>query len=227
MTRDWGFPRSPVFAVAGWILALISLIALATNWISYGSANNDLISQIGALEEDLAEAEQVREKYRQEAAGLRADVSRLEISLSNLRADYEELKEETGPPPKSPPEEQTATKTTLDESAVLAMLKKYLSLYNQGGYMAATAFLSSNVGSDCGGPGGLASALSQNHQIEQIDYGVTAVKVWENDPDMADVTTVETYGGRSYKLKLGLAFVFEKGRWKLDDLYPLGAGAFC
>jgi hypothetical protein len=44
---------------------------------------------------------------------------------------------------------------------------------------------------------------------------------------MADVATVESYGGDSYEMDVALAFVFEGGEWKLDDLYPLGAGAFC
>jgi hypothetical protein len=94
MARDWGFLRSPVFAVAGWILALVSLIALTINWISYRSVNNDLISEVGVLEEELADAERLREEYAQDAAGLRSDVSRLQISLSNIRGDYEELQEQ-------------------------------------------------------------------------------------------------------------------------------------
>ena len=105
------------------------------------------------------------------------------------------------------------------------MLKDYLSLYNEGSYAIAPAHLSSGVDREC--PGGLADALAQNHHIEDIDYGVTAVRAWDDDPNMADVVTLERYGGQTYRLELGLAFVYESGRWKLDDLYPLGAGAFC
>jgi hypothetical protein len=113
----------------------------------------------------------------------------------------------------------------LDEGAVLSMLQEYLSLYNGGAYGAATAYLSSDVDRGCAG--GLADALAQNHKIEGIDYGVRAVSAWDDEPNMADVVTVERYGGRSYRLELGLAFVFEGEGWRLDDLYPLGAGAFC
>jgi hypothetical protein len=117
---------------------------------------------------------------------------------------------------------------TLDEEAILAMLKEYLRLYNSGDYIHASVALSSRVEADCGGPTNLAYALSQNHKIEGIDYDVKSVKAWgPDDPTMADVATVESYGGNSYNIKLGMAFVFERGEWKLDDRYPLGAGAFC
>lgn len=118
-----------------------------------------------------------------------------------------------------------AEKRRLDEGAVLAMLKEYLSLYNGGAYAAATAHLSSDVDRECSG--GLADALAQNHHIEEIDYDVSAVRAWDDEPNMADVVTVERYGGQTYRLELGLAFAFEDGGWTLDDLYPLGAGAFC
>lgn len=108
------------------------------------------------------------------------------------------------------------------------MLQDYLALYGGGDYVNATAHLSADVESECGGPTNLAFALSQNHDIEDIDYGAKAVKAWgPDDPNMADVTTIETYGGGSFRQVLGLAFVREGGEWKLDDLYPLGAGAFC
>lgn len=131
-----------------------------------------------------------------------------------------------GPEEKSGKEKpKTERERALDEGGVLAMLRTYLSLYNGGAYVAAAAYLSSEVASEC--QSGLADALEQNHQIEGINYDVTAVRAWDDEPNMADVVTVERYGGQSYRQELGLAFAFENGRWKLDDLYPLGAGAFC
>ncbi|HXF37216.1 MAG TPA: hypothetical protein VNO17_08555 [Actinomycetota bacterium] len=132
------------------------------------------------------------------------------------------------PEPDGEVQASTEPARALDEEAILAMLKEYLRLYNNGDYIQASGFLSSRVEAECGGPTALAFALSQNHRIEGIDYDVKSVRAWgPDDPTMADVTTVESYGGHSHKLVLGLAFVFERGDWKLDDLYPLGAGAFC
>jgi hypothetical protein len=107
-------------------------------------------------------------------------------------------------------------------------MKQYTTLYNAGEYAKAVSFLSGSVESSCGGPGGLASALEQNHEIEQIDYEVKSVNAWgADDPNMADVATREIYSGTSQPITLGLAFTFQNGVWKLNDLYPLGTGAFC
>jgi hypothetical protein len=57
---------------------------------------------------------------------------------------------------------------------------------------------------------------------------VVGVRAWgPDDPDMADVVTLEKYGGRSHRLTLGLPFIYENGEWKLADFYPIGVGAFC
>lgn len=130
------------------------------------------------------------------------------------------------PPPSEEPEPSPRVRP-FDEQAVLAMLQEYVSLYNAGDYIQATGFLTSDVERECGGPTDLAFALSQNHRIEQIDYEVTAVRAWKDDPSMADVDTVERYDGGSDRFTLGLAVAFERESWKLADLYPLGAGAFC
>ncbi len=116
---------------------------------------------------------------------------------------------------------------SMDEQAVLAMLQEYLQLYDAGDYVHASVHISSRVEQECGGPTALTFALAQNHEIEGIDYGAKEVHASTDDPQKADVTMVEMYGGRSYRLVLGLAFISERGEWKLDDLYPLGAGAFC
>jgi hypothetical protein len=54
---------------------------------------------------------------------------------------------------------------TLDEGAILNMLRNYLSLYNAGDYAVATKYLSSTLEAQCGGPTDLAFALAQNHDI--------------------------------------------------------------
>jgi hypothetical protein len=128
----------------------------------------------------------------------------------------------------SPEEANDASRTPLDADAILAMLQEYIDLYNAGDYISASAFLSSDLEAQCGGPTDLAFALSQNHNVEQIDYGVVKVRAWGPDePSMADVITIENYVGASYRQPLGLAFTREGGEWKLADFYPLGVGAFC
>jgi hypothetical protein len=127
-------------------------------------------------------------------------------------------------PTASPPPTPT---TGLNDEAVLSMLKTYLALYDRGDYIHASTYLSSSVETTCGGPTALALALFQNHRIEGIDYGVAGVRAWGDGSNKADVMTVETYSGRNHRLVLGLAFVHESDGWKLNDLYPIGAGAFC
>jgi hypothetical protein len=126
------------------------------------------------------------------------------------------------------PVSPTAALEPLDAAAVLRMMKQYVGLYDASQYLEAVRFLSNAVLANCGGAIDLASALEQNHQIEGIDYEVEDVRAWGPDrPKMADVVTREIYSGDSHPIALGLAFTFEDGEWKLDDLYPLGAGAFC
>ena len=147
---------------------------------------------------------------------------------SSKLADAQASRPVSSPTPSAADENPNEPKNALGEKAVLEMLREYLRLYDNGDYIHASAFLSSHVEADCGGPTNLAFALSENHRIEGINYDVRSVSAWgPDDPTMADVTTVESYGGDSYELDLGLAFVFERGDWRLDDLYPLGAGAFC
>ena len=118
-------------------------------------------------------------------------------------------------------------KQVLDERAVLAMLKTYTRLYNAGDYINASGYVSSRLEDMCGGPTALAFALSEMHRVEKSDYAITAVKAWDDDPGMADVTIVDTFAGDSFKQKLGLAFVRDDGRWKIDELFPLGTESFC
>jgi hypothetical protein len=108
------------------------------------------------------------------------------------------------------------------------MLERYLTLYNSGQYDDAATYLSAGIQADCGGASGLASAMQQNHFIERVDYDVTGVTAWGSEsPEMADVETVESYGGDTYPLVLGSSFTLEDGEWRLADYYPIGVGAFC
>lgn len=210
----WATVRHPAsgWAVAVLVLGIVTIVARGAPEVSPEEIH--LRAELEDLDEELQAA------LEREVDAL-AKIGELEAEMRSLRGEIARLQPEE-PEPSPEPEDEAD-----NEKALLRMLQNYVALYNQGDYIQASTSLSADIEGQCGGPTDLAFALSQNHRIEDVDYEVVAVRMWDDDPNMADVVTIERYGGGSSRLTLGLAFVHQSGQWKLDDLYPLGAGAFC
>lgn len=114
-----------------------------------------------------------------------------------------------------------------DVPAIEQMLNEFAENYNSGDYINASGAFTSQVERECGGPTDLAFALRQNHRFEQIDYSFSNVEPWDDEPWRADVTVVERWDDDVMQQALGFEFAVENGEWKMDELFPIGAAAYC
>lgn len=104
--------------------------------------------------------------------------------------------------------------------------------YNEGNFVLASAYVADRFVQQCGSVSKLTNAFAQNDQAERLDYLFVSVRNVEVDgrAAKADVTyrnTDEDTGEDWGTYSNGLRFVREDGEWVLNDLLPLGVGAFC
>lgn len=107
-----------------------------------------------------------------------------------------------------------------------------VSYYNAEDFIHASGYLARRFIQKCGGDTDLALAFAQNKDMERLIYEIHKVEVTALDASMAKADV--TYSARDDEtgelwddhFKNGLTFVNEDG-WVLDDLFPLGVGAFC
>lgn len=117
-------------------------------------------------------------------------------------------------------------------AALLQVSRSLVTYYNAEDFIYASGQVANRFVSKCGGDTDLAFAFAQNKNIERLVYEIHKVKVtgMSGDRARADVT----YSARDDQtgelwddhFQNGLSFVNEEG-WVLDDLFPLGVGAFC
>lgn len=104
--------------------------------------------------------------------------------------------------------------------------------YNAGNFVLASAYVADRFVQHCGSASNLSYAFAQNDRAERLNYLFISVKNVKVDgrTAKADVTyrnTDEDTGEDWGKYSNGLRFIRESGEWVLNDLLPLGVGAFC
>ena len=122
------------------------------------------------------------------------------------------------------------------EDHLVATMEALLSYYNEEDFAHASAYVHDRFVQQCGGATNLAYAFAQNKNSERLNYIFHKLKVTEIEgrSARADVTysARDEQSGELYDdhFIVGLAFVRNAVRdtgWVLDELFPIGVGAFC
>jgi hypothetical protein len=124
----------------------------------------------------------------------------------------------------------------VDAEALLKTMQSLVTAYNGGSYVEASRYVADSVVNRCGGASSYAQAQSQNFRSEKLAYSIDSVEVTETTAGTTkadvyysskDVNTGEAVDRRQGN---GLTFI-QSGRpdieWVLNDMFPLGVGAFC
>lgn len=135
-------------------------------------------------------------------------------------------------PTEEPEPEPDAADLRAAGEKMLASIRSLVSHYNTDDFVHASGYVAERFISECGGDTDLAFAFAQNDQSERFDYEVHKVKVTSLSGTKAQADV--TYSARDQDtgelwddhFAIGLSFIKEGG-WVLDDLFPLGVGAFC
>lgn len=122
------------------------------------------------------------------------------------------------------------------EVALAATMASLFSYYNERDFIHASAYVHDKFIRQCGGATDLAYAFAQNKDSERLNYTLNKLRVTslEGRSARADVTysARDEQSGQLFDdhFIVGLTFVKNPVRdtgWVLDELFPIGVGAFC
>lgn len=122
------------------------------------------------------------------------------------------------------------------EEDLAATMEALFSSYNVENFIQASAYVADRFVRKCGGPTDLAFAFTQNKDAERLNYTLDNVKVTDVSGRSAgaDVTysARDDQSGELYDDHFAVGLTFVKNarrdtRWVLNDLFPLGVGAYC
>ncbi len=122
------------------------------------------------------------------------------------------------------------------EVALPATMTSLFSYYNSEDFIHASAYVDDRFVRKCGGTTDLAYAFAQNKDTERLNYTLDNLKITRfTGPSVRADVTFSSRDDESGELvddhfAVGLSFVTNPRRdkgWVLDDLFPLGVGAYC